>query len=477
MTSIEAKLKKLPYEVLVALVADLYERYEDIEEIIDSCLECMRLENESADMDENLPATGLAQQIDRLTSTSHFYNFHEVYLLGEQCENVLQDIADLAEQDTEQALGLLDVLLSRHGQLHECVDDSHGVVGEAMQQAVQLWLQVAAQLRKQQPDARQWVEAVLKYNSQNDYGCFDELISSSRCLLTENELQMLARQFEQQAQVAVSIQRGDEHYNAPLENACLGLRAVAEALQDFDLYEQSLLIKSPVPNTLQLERLIGYALELEEFERARHWLQQPQWQHDKNKHKYLNNQLLLRQGYIDQLKQNLLSDWRLNPHSFTLQMYWEHATRDEKNSLTAELLSRVEQLDSQEETLNMLLFVGEVTVAAEYLVAQQAGLTRCYYSTLLYWLENFERAGQTLAMIICYRLLLLDVLDRGYSRAYHHAARYFNALLKLDKARPDYQGLASAQEFIATLQARHGRKRSFWQEAKYPAKGQPAGSN
>lgn len=466
--SIESKLQKMPHETLVALLADLYERYGDIDEIIDSYLEHTELESQRGGVCD----TELGRQVESLTSVGQFYHYREAYALSERCERILQGIDNLAAVNTEQALALLDVLLNRHERIYESVDDSDGFIGEVMQQAVQLWLQVAAQLRKQQPDARQWVDTVLKYNSQNDYGCFDELISSSRCLLTENELQALASHFEQQAQAAASLELGDEHYNAPLANACLGLRAAAEALQDFSLYERSLLINSPVPNTLQLERLIGYALELEKFERAKYWLQQPQWKHDQNRQTHLNNQLLLRQGHIEQLKQNLLSDWRLNPRSFTLQNYWEHATQKERISLTIELLSRVEQLGNKEDALSMLLFVGQVEEAAEYLIFHQAELKRYYYSTLLNWLESFQQAGQTLAVIVCYRLLLLDVLERGYSRAYHHAARYFNALLKLDKTQPDYQGLDSAQEFIAVLQAKHGRKRSFWQAAGYPAKGQ-----
>ncbi|MBK8973885.1 MAG: hypothetical protein IPM37_21925 [Hahellaceae bacterium] len=62
---------------------------------------------------------------------------------------------------------------------------------------------------------------------------------------------------------------------------------------------------------------------------------------------------------------------------------------------------------------------------------------------------------------------LIAIIESVYGR---YDADYFHALLKLDKKKPDYQGLDDAQAFIRQLQQKHWRKHSFWTQADYPSK-------
>ncbi len=58
---------------------------------------------------------------------------------------------------------------------------------------------------------------------------------------------------------------------------------------------------------------------------------------------------------------------------------------------------------------------------------------------------------------------LLDaILDRGYARAYGHAARYWKRLGEIDASGLDLTPLASHEEFATGIRSRHRRKRSFW---------------
>ena len=63
---------------------------------------------------------------------------------------------------------------------------------------------------------------------------------------------------------------------------------------------------------------------------------------------------------------------------------------------------------------------------------------------------------------LCYRALLEDILNRGYSKAYRHAARYYQKIHLLDASIPDYKGHLNSVEFTAAIRQQHGRKRSFW---------------
>lgn len=466
--TISTKLQDLSKENLIALVADVSGRHADIDDIIASYV-ALTSTKKSATEPASAVELYLKLQIEQLTASGQFFHYRDAHILQARLERLMQDIARLADTEAEQALALLDSLLERHGQVFDCVDDSDGYVGDVMHEAVQLWLQTAAHLREIQPQARNWVEVVLGYYANNEYGCFDYIISDSTCMLSENELRDLAERFERDAHKAALTDESG-YYNSALSSAYLGLRQVAQALQDMTLYERSVLIGSPQPNSLQLDDMIRYALTLERFDRAEYWLQQPQLQADHRRCTELSNLLLEKQGNLEQLKHNLLSDWQNRPLPHTLYAYWEHAEQDEKHSIVAELITRLDQLENPSDALQMLLFTEQHDTAAEYLIAQYARLSGSFYSTVLQWLAEFEAAGQTLAVILCYRLLLLDVLDRGYSKAYRYAAHYFNALLVLDKAQPYYREFDNAMEFIAALQAKHGRKKAFWREAGYPAK-------
>ena len=118
----------------------------------------------------------------------------------------------------------------------------------------------------------------------------------------------------------------------------------------------------------------------------------------------------------------------------------------------------------------MLLLVGRVNRAEAVLLETPEQFSSMHYGALLNWVKIFAEEHKPLAQVVCYRALLNDLLDRGYTRAYRHGASYFHKLLALDKVIDDYHGLEDAQAFIHGLQTRHWRKRSFWELADYPNK-------
>lgn len=469
MTNISRKLQALSKEILIELVADLSDRYDDIDQIIESYLEG----NEDAAQDSSAPGAKqlhLVKTIEKLATTNAYYHYYESHLFTDPLERLLQDISRLAEADLEQALGVLDYLLERHEGFFECVDDSGGEISELMYDAVQLWMEVAARLRINKPQARNWLANVMSYYARDsEYGCFDGLFDGCGELLTDEELYKLASQFESEAQAVKEMQSDCDH-GLRLYQASHGLRGVATALQHLTLYERSFLLERSELDVQQLEEIIRFALRVKDYKRASYWLQQPQFKKDEYCHSYLTNILLKQQGNIEQLKANLLAEWQKYPTSQSLQAYWQYAEPYEQEKVVVELVARVEQLDDKNDVVNMLLLVGQYQTAAHYLIEQRTSFRRAYYSTVLNWKAVFEEEDQTLAVIVCYRLLLLDILERGFSRGYHHAVRYFNALLALDEACSDYCGLENAEEFIAKLQSKHGRKWLFWKEANYPAK-------
>lgn len=268
------RLNTLSKKSLVSLIDELY-GYDDV---VDSIIAEYLDENvvQSADRVAELPInkliSSLHHKISFLVQNEEFVEYREAHALCTYLYSLLQAIADLAEFDLHEAMRALDLLLNNHGVILNRVDDSNGEVGDVFRNAVSLWLDIAADLRELEPESRNWVELILVMFEDNDFGCFDNLISHSEELLEEEELKQLAWRFESEAKKALKSS-GNEGYSFEAARSCIGLRSVAEALRNMNLYEKATLIISPVPNTLLLENIIAYAMNINELDRAEYWLQ------------------------------------------------------------------------------------------------------------------------------------------------------------------------------------------------------------
>jgi len=353
------------------------------------------------------------------------------------------------------ALHLVDAFLDVSPQIMERADDSGGSIGEIFMQAIDLWLDIAQQVRSEQaPSNIDWVSRVMHYFKHNDYGLFDNIISSSFNLLTEVELKQLAFQFENNLKKALSSTsekklKKNTNYNAKASLASMGMKATAEALEDIALYEKATLIQFPEPNSAQKAAFSKFALSLNNPEQAMKWLEQPWNDHFEDKRQNLFDECLRQQGKTKELKQIFYQRYETGPSHFLAD-----ATTQKNIG----------------ESVNMLIAVDEVNKAADLLVQRADELEALHYPTLLSWLKSFVNIKNTLAKILCYRSLLNDVLNRGHSKAYHHAADYFNKLLLLDNNISDYNNQVDAEEYVLLLQQKHWRKRSFWARVGHPGK-------
>ncbi|MBE0508333.1 MAG: hypothetical protein IBX50_16720 [Marinospirillum sp.] len=467
-TDIEARLKKLSKTELVQLVGHLYGMDDQIDEVIERHLAA------GAVSEQGLEAI-LFQQLEQLRRDDDFIDYHSgsafAQRLGALLGALLGDIAQLlGSRDLQQAIRLTGIFMELHEVVLNRADDSDGYVGDVFREAVDVWLDLAAKLRSQQRDAEDWVERVLYFFNHNEYGIYDSLLSGSAGLLTEQELRHLAGYFEDEARKALARPKNSQQYNAAAARARNGLNSVAAALQDMALYETSYLLEFPEPNSHQLESLILFALDIGNWQRADYWLKQPQWQQDQRRQHSLYCLWLQRQGRVDELKQVLLEDFTRHPTTLSLDAILPLVNEQEKQSITQQVEALDRQATDPATLIQLLLMLDRVDTAAEILLLRHQSLERIGYTTLLEWIDIFEQQDQLLAQVICYRALLTDLLARGYSRAYHHGARYFNRLLQLDRQVIDYRQLGNAQTFIRQLQDQHGRKRSFWVEAGYPNK-------
>ena len=465
--TLEDRAARLSKPDLIRLLSAIYGVETHVDDIIDRYLAA----GEGPGSEATALAETLSAQLQQIADEDEFYGYRGSYDFSERLSSILSAIDNLLRpQDPQAALKLTETFLDLADEAFQRVDDSDGYVGGIFRDATRQWLAIAVELRHQQPNAENWPQKVRTFFDNNDYGVLDDIITNSTPLLTEQELRGLAAHFEGNAKAALASPKEPGRYNFEAAHACIGIKSVAEALQDMALYEQATLLTSPQPNTLQLASIVEFALAIGDLGRAGYWLEQPQWQGDESRYRALRHLWLKRKGDTELLKSELWDDFTQRPHRYTLEPLWLMASDSEK----LQLQQQVENLSSDdvdsEERVAMLLMVGSLERAEAALLEQPDHFASVHYGTLLNWVKVFAEEHLPLAQVVCYRALLSDLLERGYTRAYRHGAGYFHKLLALDKAIDDYLGLADAQAFIRSLQARHWRKRSFWELADYPNK-------
>lgn len=465
--TLEDQAARLSKPDLIRLLNAVYGVESHVDDIIDRYLAAGEGPgNESAALTDTLSA-----QLKQISDEDEFFGYRGCYDFSERLSSILSAIDNLLRpQDPQAALNLTEMFLELADEAFQQVDDSDGYVGSIFRDATNQWLAIAVELRQQKPDAENWPAKLLTFFDKNDYGVLDDIISNSAALLTEQELRQLAADFEAEAKRALASPKDPGRYNSEAAHACIGIKSVAEALQDMALYEQATLLTSPEPNTLQLASIIDFALTVGELDRAGYWLEQPQWQDDQSRYRSQRYLWLKRKGDTDLLKAELREDFTHRPHRYTLEPLWLMASDLEKQQLRQQVENLARDAVGPEDWVTMLLLVGRVNRAEAVLLETPEQFSSMHYGALLNWVKIFAEEHKPLAQVVCYRALLNDLLDRGYTRAYRHGASYFHKLLALDKVIDDYHGLEDAQAFIHGLQTRHWRKRSFWELADYPNK-------
>jgi hypothetical protein len=110
----------------------------------------------------------------------------------------------------------------------------------------------------------------------------------------------------------------------------------------------------------------------------------------------------------------------------------------------------------------LMLDIGDDAAAEAALASAPAAIEGRDYATLAPLAEALERKGLWAGAIAVYRALLIAILDRAYSPAYRHAARYWARLQALAMKCSRLMPLEPPDEFEARIRAQHKRKTSFW---------------
>ena len=458
---ISRQLVKLPKNSLVKFIASLYGQDNNLDKRIDTLV----LQDDPKALHK-----ALKKRVQSLKRSSRYIPYGESFEFSKQLDALLEDIQSLLlPLSASLAFDLADRFLLSADKTFERVDDSAGIVGDSYRQGVDIWLLAAQEWQENATShdkkcSENWLERIVTLFAQNDYGVYDTLLPNSRHLLSGDELRQLAWRFEGDARRALADADDSEAYNFEASKACQGVRAVAEALKDIELYERATLISHPEPNDLQRFQLAEYSLQLEQGESALKWLLPvAQDRFEQQRLSLLDKcyQLLQDNTQLLEVRRQL---YQRAPNFDSLCALAELLPEEEKSDLMQQAIDDAKGLDNLVQAAKLLLKLSAIDDLERLVLSRAGELEGEFYSHLIDLARALEPFDRPLIELFCYRALLEDILDRAYSKAYGYAVRYYRKIQELDARIDDYRGHPNLAVYMAGIQDKHGRKSSFWRQ-------------
>jgi hypothetical protein len=418
-------LESLDKDDLIDLLVGVYEKWDDrINEYIDTFL---RQEN-SGEL-----AVSFRNKISCWLRYGGFISYRESFQFAAEMQDVREGIEEmLLPADAETAWKLADRVVRGDGTIIESVDDSGGAVGTELNQFCLLWLKAAKALNLGNDH---WAPIVMEIADENDYGCRDLFLQSADILLERATLQSIYDTYKERL-----LNRegpGDSRFDFTRVRLLVRMQQTALAMQAPEAYEAALLDETEWEERFHSERDDLY------------------------------QELYEKTGDEKQLLRLKEKQWREDPCLFYLEKYLAAAGREKQKQIRAEAEQRALSDSDPMRAVSVLIFLNKIEEAEERLLEAGDDYQPVYYTTLLNILDQLGPDRGLYGQVVLYRLLLNDILDQGYSKAYRHAADYYRALEELDSRILDLPAnLESHHRYVKKIREKHGRKRSFWNRVK-----------
>ncbi|MFN7506192.1 DUF6880 family protein [Limnobacter sp.] len=223
--------------------------------------------------------------------------------------------------------------------------------------------------------------------------------------------------------------------------------------------------------------MANFCLQVGDAHRALYWLASTEWEpRFKGQRDELLDQGLEATGQTERLTALRQEQYKANPCKANLQALAKILPAEQAEELTRHALTRVLAIDNPESRIRGLVEFNAIDLAADEVLEHSPQLEALFYSTLLNWIKRFEEHCKNneskavwLAMALCYRCLIKQILQDAKSKIYHHAVKYVKALQGLDAQAVlhdsyDYSPHPNHLQFMNELRVRHSRKTAFWRE-------------
>lgn len=387
-------------------------------------------------------------------------------------------ISHVAPKEPVQAFDLLWQFLGLASSVYERCDDSNGVIGSLMSEALEDFARVAEGAK---PDSASLAEKIFAAACANDYGQYDNLITLLAEPLGKKGLLRLKEKFESLAadppkpaekekrRVIGWSSRGaiyeDEvalHRHAHLVQSAL--TEIADALGDVDGYvsqfskeEQTnpAIAARIAERLLAKERAHDAMIALTRAERQRKnggsW---PDW--DRVKIGALDA--------LDRPEEAQALRWALFETLLDagyLKTYLKKLPDFDDDEAEERALTHAASFGDFHRGLGFLITWPALDAAAKMILSRSSELDGDHYGVLTAAADAIE-AKHPLAATLTLRAMIDFALEKARAKRYAHAARHLQTCTDLAKRIGDFGPYPAHESFVAALKARHGRKTGFW---------------
>jgi hypothetical protein len=396
----------------------------------------------------------LATEIDAVRTSRHFYGYRESNVLAQELDRIRHGITEyLFPAQPRAAAEMLGRLIRLDANVYERSDDSDGVIGDAIGEAVtdcgRAWAAVP------ECDPKILAAEVFDLFTTDEYGARSEVITAFSKALGAAGLGELERLVRERLDHPAT---GKHVHHQVLTTA---LKNIADARGDVDEYiaAQRLAGTEDVAVKEISERLLA-AGRLEE---ALHWADRPNVpEHKRGDIGPLKVEILDRLGRTEDAQAVRWSMFETSLSAGVLDEYLGRLPEDVVAEARQRAIATACRYPDVHQSLHLLAELSP-DIAAD-LVHQRLGEIRGEAYWVLRPVADCLAETRPVAAILLYRRMADAVLRRGQSQHYDHAVRDLIAAERLVPSVEDWLGHPPQETYREQVATEHRQKRAFWEK-------------
>jgi predicted Rdx family selenoprotein len=436
---LKAKLSQLPAERLAAALVDIRYSSDGVEAAIERLLAspAERVQRFEEKLQHLLSQNSQRYGPADATTSDHL-------------QQILLELHD-DDVDPERGFAALLDFFRADEVLIENYDDSYGSVAHLYEHtAAEILVTFASKL-----DEIKVIPQLGQLLSEDPYEVRITILKQAGRFLSETGLRQLVALFESKSS---RPDADSQHMDRMLEELAVQLR-------DPDLFQSALLRRLPKLRSEDYVRLAQIHLHREEYQMALDSLDRdPEGEAVKGYHGARIRLACLK--HLGKRVEHQIAAWEIFtslPSEDRFEKLVEEVGAERREALKDKVVDWVlANPRFRSQSAGLLLFLERENEAERYVLELRDQLNGDDYYSLAELASGLRRADRSLAAVLCYRALLNRILERKRSKAYHHAADYFQALTDLADHIGEWDDIPPHSVYVRALRAQHGRKYAFW---------------
>ena len=466
----KANLEKLGAERLAELVIDLVQGSAALQRRA-------RMELSAAQGPKDV-AADLRKRFASLRRATSFVHWRKQRALVRDLEGLLRMIeTTVAPYDVDEAFELLWSFLLLAPAIQGRTDDSNGLVGDVMREAVGIIAKVSPGVSA---DRKALAERILDGVADAGFGEFDGIIPATAEALGQEGLEHLKQITEAWAAAPPSEHELERYRRFGLSSPEDSVRRskqstessiladVADAQGDVDAYmarysAEQLTYGTIAPDVAR--RLLDAGRVEEAFDivnRARAAEDVKSLRLFRYDLDEVYEECLEKLGKVDALKRHLWDTYQQTLSQRSLRKYLKLLPDFDDVEAEEKALDLAETYPHLGAAIGFLVDWPSHERAAQVVMARADELDGNAYHTLTTAAAALE-ARHPLAATLMRRAMVQDTLDGGKSKRYRYAARHLAECQSCDHGIADYGSFPGHAQFIEALKEKHRRKYGFWE--------------